>query len=100
MASKEVMVSAPLVVLLYDRTFEAGNFRETWRQRWRFYLGLASARLLLGFLVATTGGNRNGSVGFNIGVPWWAYGMTQFHAIAHYLWLMVWPRPLILSYGT
>jgi len=33
MTSKEVMVSAPLIVLLYDRTFLAGSFRAAWRQR-------------------------------------------------------------------
>ena len=33
MATKEVMVTAPLVVLLYDRTFLAGSFREAWRRR-------------------------------------------------------------------
>jgi len=32
MASKEVMVSAPLMVLLYDRTFVAGTFKEAWRR--------------------------------------------------------------------
>src|SRR4029077_15512000 len=33
MATKEVMVSAPLLVLLYDRTFAAGSFRAAWQQR-------------------------------------------------------------------
>ncbi len=32
MACKEVMVAAPLVVLLYDRTFLAGSFRAAWRR--------------------------------------------------------------------
>ena len=30
MASKEVMVSSPLIVFLYDRAFLAGSFREAW----------------------------------------------------------------------
>jgi protein O-mannosyl-transferase len=30
MGTKEVMVSAPLVVLLYDRTFVAGSFHDAW----------------------------------------------------------------------
>ena len=51
MASKEVMVSAPLMVLLYDRTFVAGSFREAWRQRRGLYAGLAASWLLLGWLV-------------------------------------------------
>ncbi|HXB02187.1 MAG TPA: tetratricopeptide repeat protein [Opitutaceae bacterium] len=94
MASKEVMVSAPLIVLLYDRTFVAGTFLEAWRRRWQFYGGLASTWLLLGGLVASTHG-RGGSAG----VAWWAYALTQFHAIIHYLQLSLWPSPLVLDYG-
>jgi tetratricopeptide (TPR) repeat protein len=63
------------------------------------YLGLAGTWLLLGYLVAITG-NRGGTVGFNVGVAWWAYGATQFRAIVHYLWLSLWPHPLVLDYGT
>ena len=59
MASKEVMVSAPLIVLLYDRTFLAGSFREAWRRRCGLYLALAGTWLLLGWLVISTG-NRGG----------------------------------------
>ncbi len=33
MGSKEVMVSAPLLVLLYDRVFLASSFRELWQRR-------------------------------------------------------------------
>ncbi|HSY54782.1 MAG TPA: hypothetical protein VK785_10065, partial [Opitutaceae bacterium] len=39
--SKETIVTAPVMVLLYDRTFVAGSFREAWRLRWRYYSGLA-----------------------------------------------------------
>ncbi len=38
MATKEVMVGAPLLVLLYDRTFVAGQFfAAAWRQRGRWH---------------------------------------------------------------
>jgi Tfp pilus assembly protein PilF len=94
MASKEVMVSAPLIVLLYDRTFVAGTFLEAWRSRWQFYIGLASTWLLLGGLVASTHGH-----GGPAGIAWWAYALTQFHAIVHYLQLSLWPSPLVFDYG-
>ncbi len=100
MASKEVMVSAPLMVLLYDRTFMAGSFRAAWQKRRYFYLGLAASWLLLGFLVVSTGGSRNGSAGFSSGMPWWTYALTQLPAIVHYLRLSLWPHPLIFDYGT
>jgi len=99
MASKEVMISAPLIVLLYDRTFVAGTFRDAWKQRWRFYAGLASTWLLLGFLVAGTKG-RGGTAGFGADITWWSYALTQFRAIVHYLQLSLWPHPLVFDYGT
>ncbi|HXA80955.1 MAG TPA: tetratricopeptide repeat protein [Opitutaceae bacterium] len=98
MASKEVMVSAPLMVLLYDRTFVAGSFRAAWQQRRKLYLGLAATWLLLGYLVATTG-DRGGSAGFGDGISERTYALTQFRAIVHYLRLSVWPQPLVFDYG-
>jgi tetratricopeptide (TPR) repeat protein len=98
MATKEVMVSAPLMVLLYDRTFVAGTFREAWRQRWKFYLGLAGTWLLLGYLM-TTGNGRGGTVSFGGGISAWTYALTQFRAIVHYLRLSIWPQPLVFNYG-
>jgi hypothetical protein len=99
-ATKEVMATAPVLVLLYDRTFVAGTFREGWRRRWRLYLGLAATWLALAAMVASTGWNRGGASGFNVGVTPWAYWLTQFEAVARYLWLSVWPHPLVIDYGT
>lgn len=99
MATKEVMVSAPLIVLLYDRTFLAGTFMVAWRRRWKVYTGLASTWLILAALVPSTHG-RNGTVGFGGGVSWWRYALTQFPTILSYLKLSVWPHPLVFDYGT
>jgi hypothetical protein len=99
MASKEVMVSAPLIVLLYDRTFVAGTFLQAWKTRWQYYAGLAGTWLLLGALVAGTQG-RGGSAGFGTNVSSWSYVLTQFLAIVHYLRLSLWPDPLVFDYGT
>jgi tetratricopeptide (TPR) repeat protein len=100
MATKEVMVSAPLIVLLYDRTFVAGSFREAWRRRWGLHAALAATWLLLAGLVAGTGWNRSGESGFNANSTPWAYWLTQFEAVTRYLWLSVWPHPLVFEYGT
>jgi len=99
MATKEVMATAPLVVLLYDRTFVAGSFREAWRRRRGLYLSLAATWLLLAGLAAGTGWSRGGSAGFNAGVSPGDYWLTQFEAIARYAGLAVWPRPLVFEYG-
>lgn len=97
-ASKEVMVSAPLVVLLYDRTFLAGTFREAWRRRWPAYLGLAASWALLVWLVLANG-QRAGTVGFGLGTGAWEYLLTQCRALVLYLRLSLWPHPLVLDYG-
>jgi tetratricopeptide (TPR) repeat protein len=99
MATKEVMVSAPIMVFLYDRTFVSGSFREAWRRRKGVHLGLAGTWLLLGFLIVNAG-ERGGSVGFGHGVSGWHYALTQCRAIVLYLKLSLWPHPLVLDYGT
>jgi len=98
MACKEVMVSAPVIVLLYDGTFISGSFRAAWRQRRFYYVSLAGTWLLEAWLVAQ-GGNRGGTSGWGSGVAAGQYWMTQFPAVIHYLKLAFWPQPLIFDYG-
>ena len=95
--SKEIIVTAPVMVLLYDRTFVAGSFREAWRQRWRYYLGLAGTWLLLARLM--TGLTQRG-VGFDHTVNWWNYALTSCRSVVLYLKLAIWPHPLVFDYGT
>ena len=97
MATKEVMVTAPVVVLLYDRTFIGGSFRAAWTRPRAYYLALTGTWAVLAVLLVL-GAGRGGAGGF-AGVPWWDYGLTQFRAVAHYLRLSVWPRPLVFDYG-
>jgi tetratricopeptide (TPR) repeat protein len=96
--SKEVIASAPLIVLLYDRTFLSGSFRAAWRQRWRTYLALASSWLVLGWLVVAAQG-RGGTAGFGSGVSVWSYALTQCRAVVLYVTLAIWPHPLVFDYG-
>jgi tetratricopeptide (TPR) repeat protein len=100
MACKEVMVTAPVMVLLYDRTFLSGSFRAAWRRHGKLHLALAATWLLLVWLVLSTGGNRGGTAGFNVGIVWGQYWLTQFEAVGRYLWLSLWPHPLVFEYGT
>lgn len=99
MASKEVSVSAPLFVFLYDRTLVSGSFAATWRERSGYYLALASTWMLLAVLVLNTQA-RGGSVGGSEVITPWTYALTQCHAIVHYLRLAIWPAPLIFDHGT
>jgi tetratricopeptide (TPR) repeat protein len=97
MACKEVAVTAPLTVLLYDRTFLAGSFAAAWRRRWGLYLALAATWGLLIHLVLSTGLiGRQGEMG---APDPWRYACTQPGVILHYLRLSVWPSSLCMSYG-
>ncbi len=95
---KEVIVTAPVMALLYDRTFVAGTFALALRQRRKFYAALAATWLPLGWLVSHAG-TRAGSAGFGAGVSPWAYALTQAGALVDYLRLSVWPQPLSFDYG-
>jgi tetratricopeptide (TPR) repeat protein len=98
MATKEVMYAAPLLVMLYDRTFLSRTFREALRRRPLFYAALAMTWLLLGLLVKQAG-NRGATAGFGLGITPWHYLLTQCGAIIHYVRLVFWPDPLVLDYG-
>lgn len=98
MASKEVMVSAPLIIFLFDRTFVSGSFAQAWRSHKKFHLMLAATWLLLAGCILASGG-RGGTVGFTEDTSSWKYLLTQCHAITHYLRLCVWPHPLLHDHG-
>ncbi|HUL54926.1 MAG TPA: tetratricopeptide repeat protein [Opitutaceae bacterium] len=101
MTAKEVMASAPVVVLLFDRTFLAGSFRQAFTSKKLFYGALFGTWLILLWLVISLGGNRDGSTGgFSAQAAWGPYWLTQFPAIATYLKLTFFPHPLIFQYGS
>ena len=96
-ACKETMATAPLAVMLYDRTFTYGSFGEAWRARRRFYLALAATWLLL--LALIWSGPRWETAGFATGISPWTYLLNQAVMITEYLRRAVWPRDLVLDYG-
>ena len=96
MASKEVMVSAPLMVLLYDRAFVSGSFGASLRRRAGLYAGLAATWIILISLMIS--GPRSDSVGFGLGISALDYLRTQAEVLVWYLRLCVWPDPLVVSY--
>ena len=98
-ASKEIIVTVPVIVFLYDRTFLAGSFREAWRLRRGTYLALAATWIPLAFIVLGSA-SRNGTAGFGVKLPWSDYALTQVYAVPHYLRLALWPHPLVFDYGT
>ena len=98
-ASKEVIVTLPLVLVLYDRAFRVESWRALWRIRERIAFYAALVVTIAVTLAAVGVGSRAGTAGFSSGMPWYAYAYTQAWAIARYLRLMLWPVGLIYDYG-
>ncbi len=96
MASKEVMVTAPVVVLLFERTFISGSFRRTLQRSWPLYVGLFVAWGLLFWL--NWSAPRSSTAGFHVGVPAYAWWFTQAKFLWIYLKLAVFPWPLAIYY--
>lgn len=96
--TKEIIATAPILVLLYDRTFVGGSFREAGRRRLGYHLATFASWVPLGLLMAGTHGRGN-SVGFATGATAWESLLSQSEAVARYLRLALWPHPLVLDYG-
>jgi tetratricopeptide (TPR) repeat protein len=100
MGTKEVMVTAPVLVLWYDRTFIASSWREILTGRKKYYLALAATWILPAvFLIGYAPAYRaNGALTVQ-GVPPWAYALSQPGVILYYLRLCFWPQGQCLDYG-
>lgn len=100
MGSKEIVISVPLAVVLYDRAFRLPTWSAIGNsphgRRW-FYLALAAVCVATFVLVAA--GARGDTAGFAGGSKWYEYFYSQCWAIAHYLRLVVWPSSLAVDYG-
>jgi protein O-mannosyl-transferase len=97
MACKESMVTAPLIVAVYDRVYLFDSLKQAFRARKRLYLGLAATWLVLAAL--NWSGPRAAVGGFSAGSSPWTYLLNQTVMIAHYLRLAIWPRSLVVFYG-
>ena len=97
--TKEVVATAPFMVLLYDRVFVSRSFKEALTRRWGLYAGLAATWVIFGALALSA--PRGSTVGFGFsGLGWIEYSMTQCKVIVStYLKLSFWPSPLIFDYG-
>lgn len=100
MATKEVMATAPVMVLWYDRALIGSSWRQIARQRGVYYLALASTwGILAGLMLAHT--DRYVAAGTLVvrGVTPLQYALTQPSVILHYLRLAFWPSGQCLDYS-
>ncbi|MCX7804753.1 MAG: tetratricopeptide repeat protein [Planctomycetota bacterium] len=97
--TKEIVATAPLMALLYDRIFLSGSFAAALRRQPAMYAGLAASWSLLALELAANNFHTStiGPIYGTISLP--EQLMTQTRAVVWYLRLAVWPSPLIFDYG-
>ena len=97
MGCKESMVTAPVMIVMYDSIFVFESPRKAISERWRFYAALCMSWVVLAALVWT--GPRAHSAGLSTGVSPWTYLLNQTVMITQYVRLALWPRALVVNYG-
>ncbi len=98
MGSKQVMVAAPLLVLLYDRTFLSGSLKNAIAARGRLYAGLLVTCAILTTSMLDSP-PQGASAGFSLKtVTPYHYALTQCQVIPYYLQLSFWPKSQCLDY--
>lgn len=92
MASKELMATAPLLILWLDRVFFAKSVRDVVQTRWKLHLCIWSTLIFLfGIMWAHRENYDDGGIGvIQKGTPW-QYLITQPSVIFQYLKLLFWP---------
>lgn len=95
---KEVAVTAPVVVVVFDWIFLEEEPWNWLKRRWLLYVGLLAVAMFVVWR-SVQAGTRGHSAGFGTDVSWYDYALSQFPAIVDYLKLAGWPHPLALDHG-
>ncbi len=98
MLSKQVMVTAPLMVLLYDWFFVSPSIKSLWQKSRGLYIGLAATWcLLIATLLASP---VNETAGFAVKtISPLDYYLSEFRVMAQYLRVALYPDALAIDYG-
>lgn len=99
MGTKEIVFTAPLMVLIADRLLFHDKFIVAVRNRPVFYLCLFSTCLIVPFCSYALGG-RGKTAGLGTGISPLLYFLSQFYFIGEYIKHSFWPRGLVFEYGT
>ena len=94
---KEVIAVAPLVVLLYDMTFESHSLTVALRRSRGLYLAFGVGTLI--FLVFLWLGDTLRVVSMRPNFTAWDYMRTQPLVLTHYGRLLLWPDRLCICYS-
>jgi len=98
MGTKEVMLTAPAIVLGYDRIFVSRSFKAIYERRSWFYIALMATWVILAALIITEPRGQTAGFGMEHMTPT-KYLKGQFQAVVRYIRLAFWPNPLVLDYG-
>ncbi|MSR61040.1 MAG: tetratricopeptide repeat protein [Planctomycetes bacterium] len=101
-ASKEIIATAPALMLLAECVLVPGAARDNLRRRWRFHALVAAFSLVL-FLIFIApplfAASKSSGFGFRAGATSLAYLRSQPGVLLHYLRLVLWPHPLVFDYA-
>jgi tetratricopeptide (TPR) repeat protein len=98
MLSKQVMVTAPLIVLLYDYLFISPSLKTALLKRRALYFGLSASWGLLAVTFIASPVNK--TAGFStVGPTPLQYFLSEFRVLVHYLRLAIYPDALAIDYG-
>jgi tetratricopeptide (TPR) repeat protein len=98
MLSKQVMVTAPLIVLLYDWVFVSSSLKEAWQKHRGLHIGLASTwcLLVLTFIASPV----NETAGFAVKtISPLEYYLSQFRVVVQYVRVVLYPDALSIDYS-
>ena len=99
MATKEVMATAPLLVLLYDRIFLSDTWKDLLKERRYLYAGFSVGFLWLAYALAQTSFEQMGrEIASGRHATGLEYLLTQPDVLLRYIRLSFWPSDLVLRY--
>jgi hypothetical protein len=98
LATKEVAVMAPLVLVLFDRAYVADSWREIVERR-KGYYAVVFGTLAAGLAYVAANWSHYVAGGLLVvrRVSVWQYLRTQPEIVGHYLWQAVWPDRLSID---
>lgn len=100
MGCKEVMVTAPLIVLWYDRAYIAKSWQEIFSKRSLYYFGLTCTWGILAWSMLHHSEDYNNGSLMNVpGLTSWTYLLSQSSVLVHYLGLSFWPSGQCVYYA-
>ena len=99
MGTKEIMTTAPVLLLAFDASDGAGSWRAVWTERRGFHAAMWLTLLAFGGLLAMgiVRAQSDGGLFYGDSLRW-RYLLTQAQVILHYLRLTFVPWPLCLDY--